>query len=40
MKQIPINIDINELRDSANDKLQDSGWAPMLTPFINGLDFN
>lgn len=40
MKQIPINIDINELRDSANDKLQDSGWAPMLTPFINGLDFD
>ncbi len=40
MKQIPINIDINELRDSANDKLQESGWAPMLTPFINGLDFD
>ena len=40
MKQIPINIDINELRDSANDKLEDSGWAPMLSPFINGLDFD
>ena len=40
MKQKPINVDINELREQANDTLQDSGWAPMLTPFINGLDFD
>ena len=40
MKQKPINVDINELREQANDTLHDSGWAPMLTPFINGLDFD
>ena len=35
-----IAIDITNIRDSLNNKLQDSGWERMLSPFINGLEFD
>jgi len=35
-----IAIDITNIRDSLNDKLQNSGWERMLSPFINGLEFD
>jgi len=35
-----IEIDIEQLRNDVNNKLEDSGWAPMLSPFINGLEFD
>jgi len=33
-------IDIINLRDTLNKKLESSGWDKMLSPFINGLDFD
>ena len=35
-----IEIDITNLRESLNNKLVDSGWEKMLSPYINGLDFD
>ena len=35
-----IEIDIVNLRESLNNKLVDSGWDKMLSPYINGLDFD
>ena len=35
-----IEIDIEQLRNDVNNKLEDSGWAPMLSPFINGFEFD
>jgi len=40
MKVQPIEVDIQQLRDSANSSLEESGWDRMLSPFINGLDFD
>ena len=40
MNQNLIEVDIEQLRDDVNNKLEDSGWAPMLSPFINGLEFD
>jgi uracil-DNA glycosylase len=40
MNQNLIEIDIEQLRNDVNNKLEDSGWAPMLSPFINGLEFD
>ena len=36
------NIDINivKLRETLNDKLVDSGWEPLLSPYVNGLNFD
>ena len=33
-------IDIINLRETLNSKLIDSGWDKMLSPFINGLEFD
>ena len=33
-------IDINLLRDNLNNKLKDSGWDRMLSPYVNGLSFD
>tara|TARA_Y100000356_G_C11240158_1_gene280371 strand:- start:382 stop:1101 length:720 start_codon:yes stop_codon:yes gene_type:complete len=35
-----IEIDIINLRETLNSKLEDSGWDRMLSPFINGLEFD
>lgn len=35
-----IEIDITNLRESLNNKLVDSGWEKMLSPYINGIDFD
>ena len=35
-----IEIDIVNLRESLNNKLVNSGWDKMLSPYINGLDFD
>ena len=35
-----MNIDINLLRDNLNNKLKDSGWDRMLSPYVNGLSFD
>ena len=40
MKTKPIEVDINQLRDNANASLEESGWDRMLSPYINGLDFD
>lgn len=40
MKTIPVEVDISKLRDDVNNKLSDSGWDKMLSPFVNGLDFD
>ena len=40
MNQNLIEIDIEQLRNDVNNKLEDSGWARMLSPFINGLEFD
>jgi len=40
MKTIPVEVDIAKLRDDVNNKLSDSGWDKMLSPFVNGLDFD
>jgi len=36
------NIDINivKLRETLNAKLVDSGWEPLLSPYVNGLNFD
>ena len=36
------NIDVNivNLRERLNDNLVDSGWHKMLSPFVNGLNFD
>lgn len=40
MKTIPVEVDIAKLRDDVNNKLNDSGWDKMLSPFVNGLEFD
>jgi uracil-DNA glycosylase len=35
-----IEIDITELRDNLNSKLESSGWDRMLAPYVNGLSFD
>jgi len=40
MKIKPIEVDIVQLRDNANASLEQSGWDRMLSPYINGLDFD
>ena len=40
MKTIPVEVDIAKLRDDVNNKLSDSGWDKMLSPFVNGLEFD
>ena len=35
-----MDIDINLLRDNLNNKLKDSGWEQMLSPYVNGLSFD
>ena len=35
-----MDIDINLLRDNLNNKLKDSGWDRMLSPYVNGLSFD
>ena len=35
-----MDIDINLLRDNLNNKLKDSGWDQMLSPYVNGLSFD
>ena len=35
-----MEIDINILRDNLNNKLKDSGWDRMLSPYVNGLSFD
>ena len=35
-----MEIDINNLRDNINNKLTDSGWERVLSPYINGLSFD
>jgi len=35
-----MEIDINILRDNLNDKLEQSGWGRMLSPYVNGLSFD
>ena len=35
-----IEINIIKLRETLNQKLIDSGWHKMLSPYINGLDFD
>lgn len=40
MKIKPIEVDIVQLRDNANASLEESGWDRMLSPYINGLDFD
>ena len=35
-----MEIDINNLRDNINNKLSDSGWERVLSPYINGLSFD
>jgi len=35
-----MNKDINLLRENLNNKLKDSGWDRMLSPYVNGLSFD
>jgi len=35
-----MDIDINLLRDNLNNKLKDSNWDQMLSPYVNGLSFD
>lgn len=35
-----MDIDINLLRENLNNKLKDSGWDRMLSPYVNGLSFD
>jgi len=35
-----MDIDINLLRDNLNNKLKNSGWDRMLSPYVNGLSFD
>tara|TARA_R110000796_G_scaffold134646_2_gene250440 strand:+ start:499 stop:1179 length:681 start_codon:yes stop_codon:yes gene_type:complete len=35
-----MEIDINLLRDNLNNKLTNSGWDKMLSPYVNGLSFD
>jgi len=35
-----MEINITNLRDNLNEKLKDSGWDRMLSPYINGLSFD
>tara|TARA_R110002072_G_scaffold266104_4_gene424984 strand:- start:1727 stop:2437 length:711 start_codon:yes stop_codon:yes gene_type:complete len=35
-----MEIDINILRDNLNNKLEESGWDRMLSPYVNGLSFD
>ena len=35
-----MDIDINLLRDNLNNKLKDSSWDRMLSPYVNGLSFD
>ena len=35
-----MEIDINNLRDNINNKLSDSNWERVLSPYINGLNFD
>lgn len=35
-----MDIDINNLRNNINNKLSDSGWERVLSPYINGLSFD
>jgi hypothetical protein len=40
IKEKPIEVDIEQLRDSVNSTLVESGWHKMLSIFVNGLDFD
>jgi uracil-DNA glycosylase len=40
IKEKPIEVDIEQLRDSVNSTLVESGWDKMLSIFVNGLDFD
>ena len=40
MKEKPIEVDIEELRENVNSTLVSSGWDKMLSIFVNGLDFD
>ncbi len=40
IKEKPIEVDIQQLRDSVNSTLVESGWDKMLSIFVNGLDFD
>jgi uracil-DNA glycosylase len=35
-----LDINITNLREQLNEKLKDSGWYKMLSPYINGLSFD
>lgn len=35
-----MEIDINNLRDQLNEKLEPTGWKRVLAPYINGLSFD
>lgn len=35
-----ISIDITKLRENANKSLEESGWDAVLSPYINGLNFD
>ena len=35
-----MDIDINILRDNLNNKLENSGWDRMISPYVNGLSFD
>ena len=35
-----ISIDITKLRENANKSLEESGWDTVLSPYINGLNFD
>ena len=35
-----LDIDINNIREKLIEKLENSGWEPALSPFINGLSFD
>lgn len=35
-----VSVDIVNLRDKVNDKLNGSGWENYLSPYINGLNFD
>jgi len=35
-----ISVDIVKLRENLNEKLESSGWDRMLSPYVNGLNFD
>jgi len=35
-----ISVDIVKLRENLNEKLESSGWDKMLSPYVNGLNFD